>query len=428
MKAVKVSRSTLKGEVAVPPSKSQTLRAVLFGALAAGKTVINNPLSSPDTEAMCRAFRSFGAEISPAGNALSISGLDGRLGVADDVIQAGNSGIVLRFVAAASALSCCPVVITGDHSLRHLRPIESLLQGLRQLGVKAISTKGDGFAPVIIQGPIKSGKAVISGEDSQPVSGLLIASAFAEGHVELHVKNPGEKPWVQLTLDWLTRLGAECENDNFERYFVKGGLKVQGFDYTVPGDFSTASFPIVAALITGSPLVVKNLDFSDAQGDKQLIPLLQEMGADIETDPENGQIRIGKNSRLKGREVDLNEMIDAISPLALLACFAEGKTVIRNAKVARTKECDRIGATAKELGKMGARVEETADGLVIYPAELKASLALESHSDHRMAMTLCVAAMGAKGESSIRGVECVEKTYANFFQDFQSLGASIEAS
>lgn len=428
MKAVKVSRSKLKGEVAVPPSKSQTLRAVLFGALASGRTVVKNPLSSPDTDAMCGALRSFGAKILSSGNELLISGLEGRLKAAEDVIQAGNSGIVLRFMAAASALSSCPIVITGDYSLRHLRPVEALLQGLRQLGVKAVSTKGDGFAPVIIQGPLKSGKAVISGEDSQPVSGLLIASAFAEGPVELHVKNPGERPWVQLTIDWLNRLGAECENDNFERYFVKGGLKAQGFDYTVPGDFSTASFPIVAALITGSRLVVKNLDFSDSQGDKKLIPLLQEMGADIQADPVKGQILIGENSRLKGREVDLNEMIDAISPLALLACFAEGKTVIRNAEVARTKECDRIGATARELGKMGAKVEETADGLIIYPCELKASKALESHSDHRMAMTLCVAAMGAKGESSVKGVECVEKTYGNFFKDFQALGASIEVS
>jgi 3-phosphoshikimate 1-carboxyvinyltransferase len=421
-----VTTSKLQGEIFIPPSKSQTLRAILFGSLAKGTTTIHSPLNSPDTQSMIKAFRSFGIEISQTPHKISIQGSQGILGTADDVIDAGNSGIVLRFVSAAAALSEHPVVITGDHSLRRQRPIGPLIDGLIQLGVKAVSTKGDGFAPVIIEGPIKKGKASISGEDSQPISGLLIASALAKGSVELHVKNPGEKPWVQLTLDWLKRLGLEFQNQNYEHYFVKGNQSIKGFTYSVPGDFSTAAFPIVAALITRSKATIKNLDFTDSQGDKKFIEVVKNMGGDISIDHEKKEIHIGNNSNLKGIEIDVNDMIDSIAALAVLGCFSEGTTIIRNAAVARTKECDRIHAATVELTKMGAQIEEKEDGLVISNSMLRGAQTLDSHRDHRVAMALCVAAMGAVGKSKIQGIECIQKTYSKFLDDFRSLGANME--
>ena len=245
-----VKKSNLKGEIIVPPSKSHTLRSILFGALGCGKSTVHNYLQSSDTQAMIEACRLLGAAIDVTPERIEIVGTKGKIDHAEDVINAGNSGIVLRFCAAIGALSSNPIVITGDHSIRHQRPMKPLLEGLAQLGVSVSSMRGDGFAPIILKGPLKSGKATIFGEDSQPVSALLIAAAFAEGPIELNVRNAGEKPWVALTLDWFDRLGISYENHAFESYRLPGNSRYDGFDYVVPGDFSSAAFPIAAALIT----------------------------------------------------------------------------------------------------------------------------------------------------------------------------------
>lgn len=419
-----ISESCLHGELFVPPSKSQTLRAILFASLAHGKSIIRHPLASTDTASMIDACRHFGARIEEKENSIEIDGVKGKVKSCEDVIQAGNSGIVLRFCSAVGALGSMPVVVTGDYSIRHHRPIKPLLEGLKQLGVSVKTMRGDGYAPVIIQGPIKPGTAVIDGEDSQPVSALLIASALAEGAVEIQVRNPGEKPWVGLTLDWFDRLGIPYKNKNFERYHIPGRSRYNGFEYSVPGDFSSAAFPIAAALITQSELTLKNVDFSDAQGDKELIHTFQKMGARIEIDPSNKLLHVKKSPKLNGVTVDINNFIDAITILAVVACYAEGETIIHNAAIAKQKECNRINAIVTELSKMGAEIKETADGLIIRRSSLKGG-EVYSHQDHRMAMSLAVAGLGAIGETKISSVECVSKTFPTFLKDFNAIGAQI---
>lgn len=412
-----IQRSHLQGSIEVPASKSQTLRAILFGALGQGKTVIGHFLPSSDTESMIQACRLFGASIEVSPKKIEIQGVKPTF--TEDVINAGNSGIVLRFCASVGALCKTPVVITGDHSIRYQRPMKPLLDGLSQLGVKTLSLRGDHFAPVIIQGPIQSGKTIVDGEDSQPVSSLLIASAFAEGPVEIEVRNPGEKPWVDLTLDWFDRLGIAYTSK--ENYIVKGNSRYEGFDYQVPGDFSTAAFPLAAALITQSEITLTNLDWSDAQGDKELISVLQKMGAIFEI--EDTLIRV-KKSELHGIKVDINNFIDAITILAVVACFAEGETHLYNAAIAKHKECNRIYCIAKELRKMGADIIETEDGLIIRKSVLKGA-DLHSHHDHRMALSLAVAGLGADGKTTVDSIACVAKTYPTFKADFCALGANI---
>lgn len=419
-----VSQKRLKGEIDIPASKSHTLRAILFGAMGLGKTTIHHCLLSSDVHAMIAACRLLGATVEVSANTLEIQGINGKISWTEDVINASNSGIVLRFCSAIGALAANPVVITGDHSIRHQRPMLPLLDGLGQLGVTATSMRGDGYAPIIIQGPIKPGKATISGEDSQPVSALLIAAAFAEGPIELHVRNPGELPWVALTLDWFDRLGISYKNRGFEYYRLPGNSHYAGFSYTVPGDFSSAAFPIAAALVTNSELTLKNIDMQDPQGDKKLIPTLQKMGALIEIDALNKMLHVKKSRKLKGIDVDINDFIDAITILAVVACYAEGETCIRNASVAKQKECNRIQSIATELRKMGADIIETEDGLRIQGSVLKGA-DVHSYHDHRMAMSLTVAALGAEGETTISSVECVSKTFPSFMQDFNRLGANI---
>lgn len=420
-----VKKGKLKGNIVIPPSKSHTLRAILFGTLGRGRSLVHNPLASPDAEAMIQACRLLGATVDILDNSLIIQGTKGKINQAEDVIHAGNSGLVLRFCSAVGALASHPVVITGDHSVRHSRPMLPLLSALSQLGVSALSMRGDGYAPVIIQGPIRPGKAIFSGEDSQPVSALLIASAFAEGPIELHVQNPGEKPWISLTLDWLNRLGIPYENSDFQHYRLNGRTSYEGFEYCVPGDFSSAAFPLAAALITRSELTLHNLDFEDSQGDKELLSIFKKMGANLEVDKQRKTVVVKKGPSLSGIKIDINNIIDSLTILAVVACFAEGETWIHNGAIAKHKECNRIQGIAAELRKMGGSITECDDGLRIRPSSLKGA-AVHSYHDHRMAMSLAIAGLGAQGETLIYPIECVAKTYPNFAQDLNSLGACIE--
>ena len=221
-----VRPSTLKGRIGVPPSKSQSIRALLFALLARGKSLIHNLLPSPDVDAMITACRHLGGGVERVAGSVEIIGLAGKISGAEDVIQAGNSGLILRLIGAISALSPHPIVITGDHSIRHIRPLSPLLDALAQLGVKAISTRGDGGAPIVVCGPIHPGSVTMQGEDSQPVSGILIASAFAEGPTEICVTRAGEKPWVNLTLDWLRRLEIAHTARNFDYYHLEGNSSI----------------------------------------------------------------------------------------------------------------------------------------------------------------------------------------------------------
>ena len=419
-----IEPSMLRGKMVIPPSKSQTLRAILFASMADGRSKIILPLSSPDTDAMKQSCRLLGARIDEYEDHLIIHGLKGCIQQAEDVLHAGNSGIVLRFCSALGALAAQPIVITGDASIRHQRPMQPLLTALTQLGVSVQTMRGDGYAPVILKGPIQPGRAKLQGEDSQPVSALLIAGSFAKGPIELHVKNPGEKPWVGLTLNWLDRLGIPYENRQFEYFRVFGNAHYSGFDYHVPGDWSSAAFPIAAALITRSELTLHPFEMDRTQGDKHLIEILQKMGAVIEVNEAHKSIQVKHEGTLKGMAIDLNACIDAITILAVIGCYAEGETILYNAAIARQKECDRIGCITKELRKMGADISETEDGLIIRRSRLKGAF-VESHEDHRMAMSLAVAGLGAEGETQVHSVTCISKTFPNFLKDFQQCGALI---
>lgn len=419
-----VRPSKLQGEIRVPPSKSHTLRAILFALMAEGTSVIENVLDSPDTDAMIRAIKAFGAKVSQEQNKLTIVGTAGKLKAPDDVIDAGNAGIVLRFIGAIATLAPAYTVITGDASIRNNRPVSPLIDGLKGLGATIHSLREDGRAPLIIKGPIKPGVTSLSGKDSQPVSALLIACSFLDGISEILVSAPGEKPWIDLTLHWLDRFHIAYEREGYERYKISGKAKIEGFSYRAPGDFSSAAFPIAAALVTGSELIVHGIDKEDIQGDKKLIDILIQMGAQISWKSKD-MLLIEKGAILQGIDVDLNGCIDALPILSILGCFAKGETHIYNAEIARRKESDRIAAITEELRKMGAIIEEFSDGLRIRSSSLVGNY-LHSHYDHRIALSLAIAGLGAKGTTYIEETECINKTYANFSKDFQNLGCNIE--
>lgn len=419
-----IKPSTLHGKITIPPSKSHTLRAILFASLADGRSVIHHYLPSPDTNAMIKACQLLGAEITVSDQHLTIVGTRGQPITPEDVIDAGNSGQVLRFVAAVAGLTSGYTIITGDHSVRTNRPVKPLLDGLSLLNVFAVSAQGNDSAPIIIKGPLQGGVTRLDGEDSQPVSALLIASAFAKQSTVIHVDNPGEKPWVELTLDWFRRLGIVYECQDYTQYTVAGNATYSGFEYVVPGDFSSCAFPLAAALLTGSELQLHNLDMSDAQGDKALIHALQDMGAVIDINEADKMLHVKPSPVLVGRTIDVNHYIDAVPILAVMGCFAKGETVITGAAIARQKESDRLAAITYALRKMGANIQELEDGLIINPAQLVGAT-VPSFEDHRIAMALAVAGLSAQGETIIENTRCVEKSYPNFVASMQILGAAM---
>lgn len=419
-----VHPSKLSGQVAIPSSKSHSIRAIIFASLAQGTSHIYKRLDSPDIHQAIAACRQFGAEIDENGEDLVIRGTAGNFHSPKCEIDSGNSGQVLRFIGALAALGEGKTILTGDDSIQKRRPVKPLIDALKQLGACAGSLNNNDCAPISVKGPCKPGSALICGQDSQPVSGLLMLSAFLDGETTIAVNNPGEKPWVDLTLYWLDKLNVPYENDQYKKYKVTGKKTLKAFDYTVAADFSSAAFPAAVALLSQSSVILNNIDMQDPQGDKKIFDAFKLMGAQISYDEKQRKLSVLGNF-LKGLKLDINDYIDAITILSVVGCFAKNETHITNAAIARKKESDRISAIACELKKMGAKITEKPDGLIIEPSKLH-GCTLKTYHDHRMAMSLIIAALHANGPSKILSIDCISKSYPTFVEDMQKLGAKIE--
>lgn len=398
------------------------MRALFFALMAHGESVVRLPLNSPDTEAMVSAITAFGAKVKKGNEILQIQGVGGVLKAPKAPVDVGNSGQVLRFMGALSALQNEEVILTGDESILTRRPVVPLLEGINQLGGTARSVNENGCAPISIRGPIQAGAATIDGHDSQPVSALLMTTPFLPGVSTITVNNPGETPWIGLTLSWLRRFGVEVEDQGYTYYRVKGGVTLEPFDITIPGDFSTAAYMLALGVINDSELTLHNLDMTDAQGDKALIEVLQKMGANITINHDDKNVSVKRGGQLIGKEIDVNAMIDALPILAVIGCFAEGTTTLTGAAIARKKESDRIATIVAELKKMGATIEERPDGLIVTKSALNGA-EIESHADHRIALSLAVAALAASSPSALNGTACIAKSYPTFWNHLQQLGA-----
>lgn len=414
----------LRGTVRCPPNKSHSFRALIMAALADGTSRIHDPMISNDWMRGIEALEMFGADAHPkADKVWEVNGTAAGFRTPDDVVDCGNSGIILRFFAALAATCEGYTVLTGDDSLRHIRLCGPLTDALNSLGAWAVSTKGDGHAPLVVRGRLKGGQAEIDGMDSQPVSALLMASALADAPTELTVHRPGERPWVGVTLHWLDRCGVEYSNDEFHRYRVRGRSTWPAFECTIPLDWSAAMYAIAAAVLTDdSEVNLPGLDYQDCQGDKAVVEVLRSMGADIEVGDDEV---VARSSRLTGRQIDCNDFIDQFPLLAVVGTQADGETTLVNAEVCRHKECDRISETKAALEQMGADVEERSDGLVVRNSRLRGSN-IDSRRDHRMVMTMAVAALAAHGQSSISDIQCVKKTFPDFVHQMQGIGCDMQ--
>lgn len=418
-----VEQSKLAGEVLIPASKSHTIRAVAIASLARGTSTIANPLDSTDTMAAVQVYRGFGASIS-LGDEWVIEGIGRKdFAIPDDVMDVGNSGTTLYIAMGSAALVNGFTVFTGDRQIRS-RPAGPLLDALNNLDARAYSTRGNGRPPLVVGGPLRGGRTFLDGgKTSQYLTSLLVNCPLGKGESDILVGNAVEKPYIEMTLGWLDERKITYKREGYGRYTIPGGQSYHGFTKTIPGDFSSATFFLCAAAITGSELTLLGLDMSDSQGDKEVVNMLAEMGAKIEQLPEGIKIT---GDGLQGREFDLGNMPDSLPAMAVTACFAEGVTRLVNVPHARVKETDRIKAMREELTKMGGIVEELPDGLEITGSRLHASR-VNGRNDHRLVMALAVAGMACEGRTEVETAEAVGVTFPSFGELMKKSGARIEA-
>ena len=381
---------------------------------------MRRPLISADTKATISAATSLGAEVSLKEGDLSIVGVNGSPEAPEDVIDVLNSGTTLRFVSAVAALTE-GAVLTGDGSIRS-RPNGPLIQALNDLGATAFSIRAGGRAPLVIRGRLKGGLAKLDGGvSSQFLSALLIACPLSQGTTTIAVQGElKSKPYAEITLDMLNEAGASIEVSGND-YWMEGGQSYSLPEYDVPGDFSSTSYLLAAAAVTGSALRIRGIRPS-RQGDSAILDILDRMGADIEWNKDAGDLRIA-GSGLFGVEVDASHIPDLVPTIAVLGSVAKGRTIIKNAEHVRHKETDRLQAMAQELSKMGADIRERPDGLEISGGDLKGAR-LSGHHDHRIVMALTVAGMVA-GDTVIEGAEAVDVSYPGFFQEMAGIGGQV---
>ncbi|QLD87548.1 3-phosphoshikimate 1-carboxyvinyltransferase [Natronomonas salina] len=435
---VRISPSRVRGTARAPPSKSYTHRAILAAGYADG-AVVRNPLFSADTRATARAVEAYGGATERTDDDLEVEGFEGDPATPEDVIDCANSGTTMRLTTATGALVDGLAVLTGDDSLRS-RPQGPLLEALEQLDASADSTRANGQAPLVVGGGIGGGSVRIPGDvSSQYITGLLMAGAVTEGGVEIDLTTALKSaPYVDITLEVLDDFGVEAavlggddsdiRSSGADGFRVEGGQTYapEGGEYHVPGDFSSMSYLLAAGALAAEDELVVEGAHPSAQGDSAIVDVLERMGADVEWDREAGRITVGR-SDLEGIEVGVADTPDLLPTIAVLGAAAEGTTRITDCEHVRLKETDRVAAMASELSKLGVDVDEYEDELVVHGGDIDGAT-VEGYDDHRIVMSLAVAALVADGETRIEGAEHVDVSFPDFFDVLADLGVALEGT
>lgn len=416
--------SKLVGKIKVPPSKSYTHRAVIIASMN-GDSRIFNPLFCDDTAATFKACRSLGAEIRRLDNYWDIKGFNGKPIAPDHEINLQNSGTTLRFITSIAALADGRVTLTGEDSLL-TRPNDYLVDTLTNLGIKVRGRGEKQTAPLIIEdGKISGGEIRIRGDtSSQFISSLLIACPRAEKDTTIKViGNLVSKPYIEITLEVLKKAGIKIEaDDNFRQFFIPAQQEFGSLgDYEIHGDYSSAAFIMAAACLVNSNVRLTDL-VNDKQGDKRIIEILREMGAEIKKT--RNTVHINGPFQLEGIEINCCKTPDLVPVLTILGVFAKGRTRIYDIAHLRAKESDRISSLTQELSKLNVSVEDGVDEIIVKNSKPVPG-AVFSHNDHRIAMALSL--IGLKmGGITIENSGCITKSYPTFINDMKSLRANIE--
>ena len=409
----------VRGEISVPGDKSISHRSIMLGSIARGVTTVRGLLRGEDNMATLNAFRTMGIEVADDGETVRLSG-KGLFGLSEpeDVLDCGNSGTSMRLLTGLLAGQRFFSVLTGDQYLRR-RPMRRVVGPLGTMGARIAGRAGGEKAPLAITGTPLAGIRYASPVASAQVkSALLLAGLYAEG--ETVVTEP------HLSRDhserMLRQFGADLEV-RVDGIAIRGGRELSGQEIVVPGDISSAAFFLVAGLIVpGGELLIRGVGVNPTR--TGIIDILTMMGGDIVL--ENQRDVCGepvadllvRSSSLKGIEIGgdlVPRAIDEFPVLCVAAATASGRTVVREAEELRVKETDRIAAMAANLRLAGVTVEETPDGMVIEGREGLLPFTAESRGDHRIAMSMLIAALVAGGPCTVRDIDCIATSFPNFF-------------
>lgn len=413
----------IDGKIRPPGSKSITNRALVCATLADGDSTLTGALDCDDTRVMIAALQQLGVTVEhdPTAAVVRVVGV-GQLPASEKCVDlyVANSGTTVRFLTAMLTLGHGTYRLDGTPRMRE-RPIGDLLAALRQLGADASCESSDECPPVIVHGHgLRGGRAVIAGDiSSQFLSGLLLASPYAETDVELLVE--GElvsKPYIDITRAVMKSFGVDVTAADYRRFVIPAGQRYCGRRYAVEPDASAASYFFAAAAITQGRMTVEGLSLEKSlQGDVAFCNCLRQMGCEV-CESDAGITVIGRP--MHGIDIDMNAISDTVQTLAAVALFATGTTTIRGVAHIRRKETDRIHAMAVELRKCGAEVEEYDDGLTIVPPRVLHGAEIDTYDDHRMAMSMALVGLRVPGVI-IRDPGCTAKTYPGFWDDLAEI-------
>ncbi len=410
----------MHGRIPASPSKSYTHRAMVLAGLAHGTSNIKRPLLSADTLATLNGMKQFGSSVTMMDDLCSIRG--GSLECPQAPIDCANSGTTLRLLSGIASLLPCAITLTGDESLQQ-RPMKPLILALKEMGVQCTSQRNDGNPPIIVHGPNRGRWAHIKGDiSSQFISSLLISSPLKDLDTDVVLTSPLiSKPYVDITLEMMAKFGVKCDATK-DGFHITGGQRYEPHDYRIPGDFSSAAFPLAAAAL-GGKVSLSGLDLESRQGDRVIVSILERMGAGVRWS--GGMLEVTEGP-LVAIEADMSNSPDLFPIVAVLATQAQGRSRLFNASHLRFKETDRIKTTAAFLKAMGASVEEREDGCIVNGPTRLHGASLDSFGDHRILMSASVAALVADGRTVIRDEGSHLVSYPDFVKDMKAIGADLE--
>ena len=417
-KFVTFAPCSLSGEVNIPPSKSDVHRAVICAALSRGVSRISPVALSEDIRATIECARALGAECSVEGDVLTVNGE--KLGSEETAaLDCGESGSTLRFFIPIAAALGVSAAFSGRGRLPQ-RPIGIYLDALPKFGVQC---KTQGGLPLEISGKLCAGRYEIPGNiSSQFITGLLLALPLLENDSEIALTTPCESAgYIDMTVSTMKKFGVEIMQTD-SGWKIPGGQSYKPHDYTTEGDWSQAAFFLCAGAI-GGDVTVKGARADSTQGDKAVAQILSDFGAKLSRQQDCTR---AEKDILTAREIDASQIPDLVPVLAVTAALCKGQTVIKNAGRLRIKESDRLSSTANAINKIGGRVTETADGLIIEGVErfygCRDGEYVDGCNDHRIVMAMATAAVCAENPITVSDAMSINKSYPEFFNDYNRIG------
>lgn len=415
----------LRGEVTIPGDKSISHRSVMFGSIAKGTTEIHNFLQGADCLSTIACFRKMGISIENHGNRVLVhgKGLHG-LNAPNSILDCGNSGTTTRLISGILSAQPFPVTLTGDASIQK-RPMKRIMEPLSLMGARISSLQGNGCAPLHIEGTDLHGIHYNSPVASAQVkSAILLAGLYADGITKV-TEPTVSRNHTELMLSYF---GANVTTEETTA-IIEPATELFGNQVLVPGDISSAAFFIAAGLmIPDSEILIKNVGINPTRNG--MITVCKNMGADLtllNVQDDKGEPTadiLVRTSNLKGTIIEgstIPTLIDELPMIAAMACLADGETIIKDAAELKVKESNRIEIMVRNLTAMGADVTETDDGMIIRGGKPLTGAVIDSHLDHRIAMTFAIAGCVSDGETEISGAECVNISYPEFYQDLERL-------